>query len=251
MRSLFCGTFIVCLSLAATAPVRGDDAAASALLDKAIKAAYGNTDRTKNTAISWKGKGVFQGFGMPVEFTGEWFVQRPDKMKNQIDIDAGGMKISIIQVINGDKAWRSAMGEVKELTEDELAQSKEELYANAGVALAGLKDPKFKITMLPDLKVDGHTLQGIKVASAGHNDISLYFDDKGLVAKSVRKVKDMMSGQDVDQETVYSDYKDFDGVQRFKKITVKRDGKDFVDMEIAEYKTQDKFPDSVFSKPGE
>jgi hypothetical protein len=251
MRSLFCGTFIVCLGLAATTEVRGDDTAATALLDKAIKAAYGNTDRTKNAGISWKGKGLFQGFGIPAEFTGEWFVQRPDKMKNQIDVDAGGMKITIVTVVNGDKGWRSAMGDVKELTEDELSQSKEELYAGGVAALGDLKDPKFKITTIPEVKADGKTLPGIKVASAGHHDISLYFDDKGLLVKSVRKVKDMMSGQEVDQETIYSNYKDFQGVQRFKKMTIKRDGKDFVELEIEDYKTQDKFPDSTFSKPGE
>jgi hypothetical protein len=61
----------------------------------------------------------------------------------------------------------------------------------------------------------------------------------------------MMSGEEVDQETVYTDYKNFDGVQRFKKMTIKRDSKDFVEMEVTEYKTHDKIPDSVFGKPGQ
>jgi hypothetical protein len=250
MRSLLCGSFIGCLLLAPTRSAHGDDAAVSGLIDKAVKAAYGETDRTKKTGLSWKGKGLFHALDLPVEFTGEWFMQRPDKMKNQLDIEAGGMKTTIVQVLNGDKGWRSAMGGVMELTEDELAQGKEDLYAVAVTALAGLKDPKYKLSPLPDIKADGHTLHGVKVASDGHKDVSLYFNEKDLVAKSVRMVKDM-SGQEVEQETVYGDYKEFDGIQRFKKMTVKRAGKDFVEMEISEYKTHDKIADSEFGKPGQ
>jgi hypothetical protein len=172
MRSLLCGSFIVSLLLAPTRLARGDDAAVAGLIDKAVKAAYGETDRTKNTGLSWKAKGLFHAFGMPVEFTGEWFIQRPDKMKNQLDIEAGGMKLEIVQIFNGDKGWRSAMGEVKDLSEEELAQGKEELYAGAVNALVDLKDPKYKLSPLPDVKADGHTLHGIKVARPqGHQPL--------------------------------------------------------------------------------
>jgi hypothetical protein len=250
MRSLLTGLLVVFLALAPTRSARGDDAAVTGLIDKAVKAAYGGTDRTKNTGLSWKAKGLLHASGIPVEFTGEWFIQRPDKMKNELEVEANGMKFAVVEVINGDKGWRSLMGAVMELSDDELAQSKENLYHGAVAGLVDLKDPKFKLSSLPNIQADGHTLHGIKVTSADHKDISLYFNDKNLVAKSLRKVK-IMGGEEVDQETVFADYKDFGGVQRFKKMTIKRDGKDFVEMEISEYKTHDKIADSVFGKPGQ
>ena len=60
-----------------------------------------------------------------------------------------------------------------------------------------------------------------------------------------------MDGEEVDQEGFYSDFKaDADGIKRPKKQLMKREGKDFISMNIADLKTVDSLPDSTFTKPG-
>jgi hypothetical protein len=60
-----------------------------------------------------------------------------------------------------------------------------------------------------------------------------------------------MSGQEVDQDTLVGDYKDFDGVKRYTKMTIKRDGSDFIQMQASDYKTPESLPANTFDKPGQ
>ncbi len=106
-----------------------------------------------------------------------------------------------------------------DMDEKTVAESKEEVYALANrESVAGLKDPKVKLSSLGESKVGDRAVAGIKVSSEGHKDINLYFDkETGLLAKAGRKVKSM-DGEDVDQEAFYSDFKvDSDGIKRAKK----------------------------------
>jgi hypothetical protein len=230
-----------------------DSADARAIVDKAIQAVGGAEKLLKVDALTWKAKGKFSGLGEPIDFTGTWAVQ---PAKNQISVsiqlEFNGMQIKHVQVFDGTKGWVATMGDVKDMDESTLAESKEEVYASRIASLAGLKDPKVKITSIGDSKVDDRAVAGIKVTSESHKDISLYFDkETGLLIKALRKVK-AMSGEDVDQEALFSDFKvDSDGIKRPKKQEMKRDGKDFISMEITDLKAVDSLPGSTFAKPGE
>ena len=80
----------------------------------------------------------------------------------------------------------------------------------------------------------------MKVSHKGHADVSLYFDkDTGMLVKSERKAKDPMAGTDVQQENLYSDYQDIDGVKHYKKRTINRDGKVYNEINITEFKHVD------------
>ena len=49
----------------------------------------------------------------------------------------------------------------------------------------------------------------------------LYFDKQdGYLVKMQERVKGMTGGE-VDEETLYGDYRDFDGVRSYKKMTTK------------------------------
>ena len=79
--------------------------------------------------------------------------------------------------------------------------------------------------------------------------MNLYFDTKtGLLLKSETRVKDE-SGQEMTQESFFTHYKEFDGLKRPAKVVIKRDGKDFLNMDVSEYKLVEKLDDGEFAMP--
>jgi hypothetical protein len=253
MRKIFWASLGICLVLGAVASVRADDKDdVKAVIDKAIKARGGEEKLAKYKAFTIKSKGKINLMGNEIEFTNETAVQIPDKMRSYVEGEFGGVKFTRIQVVNGNKGWLSQMGNTEEMNEEQLNAAKEEQHAGRVVTLVPLKDPAFTLAPLGEVKVGDRPAVGVKVSHKGQKDINLYFDkEKGLLLKTQRRVKDMMTGQELDQETLFSNYKEVDGVQHPMKQTIKRDGNDFLTIEISEYKSHDKLDDKLFSKPSE
>jgi hypothetical protein len=251
MQKLTYGLLAITLVLVSGAWLRADDKAtdAKAIINKAIKATGGEEQLAKYKAVTWKGKGKINLMGTEIEFTIQAAAQPPKQSRGQSEADFNGMKFERLQVVNGDKGWISMMGNTEEMSEDQLATAKEELYAGWVATLEPLKDPAFKLTPLGESKVADQPAVGLKVSRQDHKDINLYFDkDKGLLVKLQRRAKDMM-GQEVDQETFYSDYKESNGLQHARKQKTKRDGSDFLAIDITEFKPVEKLDDSTFAKP--
>ncbi len=250
MRKIACGMCVWCLFLSFTVPARADEDQVKTILNEAITASGGAEKLAKHESEYWKGKGTVHLAGQQIEFAGEWWVKPPDKFRNVISIDAGGQKLDIVQVVNGNKGWRSAMGNTEDMNDEQLSTAKEEMYAGRVGMLIGLDKSEFKLAPLGDSKVGNVEAVGLKVSNSGHKDISLYFDKKThLLIKSQRLVHDEMSGQDVQQETIYGDYKDVDGVKRPGKLNIKRASNPYADLVISEYKRNQKLEDSLFGKP--
>src|SRR5262249_51138631 len=130
-------------------------------------------------------------------------------------------------------------------------EAQEELYAQSVETLVPLRDKAFTLAPVGEVKVGDQPAIGVRVSRKDHRDISLFFDkDKGLLLKSERIVKDEMAGgKEVLQESVYSNYKYTDAGLAAMKITIKRDGKPYVDSETKEVKLDEKLDDAVFGKP--
>jgi hypothetical protein len=64
----------------------------------------------------------------------------------------------------------------------------------------------------------------------------------------VAKVNNFM-GQEVTQETTYSDYKDMGGIKKAAKTIVKHDGEKLMEMQVTEFKVLDKVDPKTFEKP--
>jgi hypothetical protein len=242
---------VVWLFLGTGTFVRADDMP-KAIIEKAIKATGGEEKLGKYKAATWKAKGKINFGGTEIEWTGDFFSQPPKQMKSVIEVDFNGMKLTFIRVSNGDKGWIVQMGNTDEMSGDQLADAKEELYSNWISTLMPLKDGAFALAPLGESKVGDRPVVGVKVSHKEHKDVSLFFDkEKGLLVKSLRRVKDMMTGQEVDQETVYSDFKETDGIQRSMKMVAKRDGKDYLEAVTTEFKVVDKLDDGLFGKPSQ
>jgi hypothetical protein len=235
------------------AAVRADGPAeAKAVIEKAIKAAGGEEKLGKYRAGTWKAKGKINLAGTEIEWTGDFSAQLPKQMKSAIEAEFNGMKITFVRITNGDKGWLVQFGNPDEMNAEQLDDAKEENYANWVTSLLPLRDPAFSLSALGESKVGDRPAVGVKVSHKDHRDVSLFFDkENGLLVKSQRRFKDLMSGMEVDQETIYSDYKDADGIKRFTKMSSKRDGKDFLEAQITDFKPAEKLDDGVFGKPAQ
>jgi hypothetical protein len=252
MRHVLTGFIAAALIFQLSGPARGEDKGqAGPIIDKAIQAVGGEANLHKFKGATWKAKGTFYGLGEGLPYTSEAASQLPDKMRTKVEGEFNGQKFDIVTVINHDKAWRKMGGDSMALEGDQLEEAKEEAYAAYVTTLAPLKDSSYTLTSLGDSKVDGHAVVGVKVSSKGHRDISLFFDkDSGILLKSERKVKDTMGGGDeLMQETLYSDYKDIEGVKHPMKVTIKRDGKKFIEQENSDMKLAEKLDDKLFAEP--
>lgn len=154
-------------------------------------------------------------------------------------------------ILNGDQGWFVSMGNANDMTKEQIAEAKENRYSENTTRLLPLtKGDDYKIDVLPEGKVGVKPAVGVKVSSKGHRDVKLFFDkENGLLVKAEFKVKDDQSGIEVNQEAVYSDYKDVDGLKFPTKVVIKRDGNQFVEAELSDMKLVDKLDDKTFAKP--
>ncbi|HYH67981.1 MAG TPA: hypothetical protein VD866_25010 [Urbifossiella sp.] len=242
------------LALLATTSARGDDAAdARALIDKAIKAHGGAASLAKFKGGAVTFSGTFHGMGMKVPMTGTISTFGADRLKADIEVEAGGEKFRVIQVLAGDKGW-SKLGptETKDMSKDELAQGRNEQHAGYVAALTPLVGAAKSYTLAPagEMLVNDKAALGVKVSAKGRRDVTLYFDKTtGMLTRFDQTVNDEGSGREVAQETYQSDYKDVQGTKQPYKFVVKRDGKLYLEGEASEITLTETLDANLFVKP--
>jgi outer membrane lipoprotein-sorting protein len=244
---------VVVLALPAAGAARAEEQAATrAVIEKAIQARGGEEKLAQMKAMTFRSKGKLYGMGEGTDYTGEWAIQPPDKIRFQINFEANVMKVTFLFVFDGKQGWLKINDNTIELDEDAVAEAKEDFHAGRVETLVPLlKDKRFELSPLGAGKVGDHETVGVRVTHKGHRDINLFFDKKtGLLLKNERMIKDqMMGGKERTQETLHSDFKDVKGVQQPMKLVIKRDGEKHVEGEITDFQTEDKIDDSVFAKP--
>lgn len=223
---------------------------AQAIIDKAIKARGSEEALAKYKAVTTKGKGIFYGMGEGIPYTFEGSRQLPEKVKETVNAEIGGNPFKMTNVIGGDKGWTNTNGDTTEIEKDRLDGRKSEMHSQFVVTLAPLKDKTYTLTLLGESKQGDRTLVGVKVSSKGQKDVKLYFDkDTGLLAKAEFKGYHLMTGEEVNEEMTFSNYKDAEGIKEPMKVTIKYDGQKIIETEAAELKHHEKLDDSVFTKP--
>jgi hypothetical protein len=241
-----------CLTLALPGPVSAADGDARAAVEKAVKAVGGLDRLARFPAMTWKGKGKFYGLGEEVEFSAESAAAMADRMRSDINFEVKAMKIQYVMAVNGDKGWSKADGAVVDMDAETLAEEKANLYASwVARVWPLLKDPAFQLTPLGESKVGDRAVVGVKVSRKDRRDVSLFFDkDTGLLLKCEVRARDVGGGgNEFAQETLYGDYQETDGVKWPRKVTINRDGRRFVEIEVQERKLLEKLDDKVFAKP--
>jgi 1,4-alpha-glucan branching enzyme len=227
-----------------------DDAQASAILEKAIKALGGEEKLAKAKAITWKSKGTISFGDNDNPFTGQTTLQGIDHLRGEFEADFGGQMFKGVTVVAGDKGWRSFADMISEMDKDALQNEKRMMYLQfTSATLMPLKQKEFKLQTAADEQVAGKPAAALKVTGPDGKDFTLYFDKQSsLPVKQVAKVIGFM-GEEFTQETTYDGYKDFDGIKKATKIEAKRDGQKFIEQEITDFKVLEKADAATFSEP--
>jgi len=246
----FLGAVLVALFMCGSSAIRADDQDTKTTLDKAIMALGGEDKLSKATTVSWKSKGTITFNNNDNEISSRSTLQGLDHYRSEFDGKFGDNDVKGVVVLNGDKGWRKFGENDMEMDADAVANEKRTIYINAiPTTLVQLKGTGFKIEPAGEEKLGDKPAIAIKVTAPDGKDFKLYFDkESGLPVKLVAKVVGFQ-GEEYALETTYSDYKDFDGIKKATKVSSKRDGEKFVDLEITDFKVLDKVDPETFTQP--
>jgi hypothetical protein len=231
-------------------PARADEPEAKAVIDRAIKASGGEEKLSGVKAYSVKGKGTVVVENTDIDFTFETTAQGIDKFRATYEGEVGGEKFAGSTVVDGDKAWKKEQQEIRKLDGEKLANEKRGAYLEiAPTLLVPLRSKAFKLESAPEEKVGEKAAAVVRVTGPDGKDFTLYFDkETGLLAKISGQVADDDGQVDL-QETTVEDYKEFAGIKVATRSYVKRSGKRFVDVEVAEFKALDEVEPGTFAEP--
>jgi hypothetical protein len=252
MRRFLGAVVVTALILSAGGRARAEDAKdTKAILDKAIKALGGEEKLGKVKAATWKSKGTITFGDNENAFTSEATLQGLDHLRQSFEGEFGGNKIMGVTVLAGDKGWRKFGDMGGEMDKDALANEKRSVYLQViPMTIVPLKEKDFKVEAAAEEKVDGKPAVGLKITGPDKKDFTLYFDkESGLPVKMVVPKVTGFMGEEFTQETTFSDYKDFQGIKKATKVVNKRDGKDFLKVEITDFKVLDKVDPKTFNEP--
>ena len=240
-----------CVAVFGALWVHAQDNDLKAVLRKSIDAHGGADKLSKFKAATSKFKGTMDLMGQMRDIAGETSFQKPDKVKNSIDLDINGMQIPIIVVYDGKKMWVSTLGQTKEIDDDKvLKEMREGLQTEGAAGLIEFLDKPYELNPLGDVKVKEKDAIGIRVSKKGQRDFSLFIDKKThLILKTETRSFDSTSGQEVTQEKFITAFRDTDGLKVASKLVIHKDGKLFMNLDISETKIFEKLDDSTFAMP--
>lgn len=229
-----------------------DDAAkAKAVVEKAVKAA-GWDKNGANVHKTWTDKGTLHLGGEKLEYTGEWWFSGPDKYRMQVKLNFGGTDVAVTAVTNGDKAWESDGNQTREVADEKLEYTRNQVYLQWVYTLTPLLTEKgFTLKPIDGVKVGGAETNGVEVTHKDRPAVKLYFDAKtGLLAKAEVKVKNEFEGwKETTDEITFSEWKAGADKKMYPvKSTVTRGGTLLIETEASERKYADKLEAKLFEE---
>jgi hypothetical protein len=237
---------LLALSFAPLAPAGASDPSANAVLDKAIAALGGQEKLAKAAVYSWKAKGKVHADGADRPFDSQVTVNGLDQFRREFAF----ARFNGLLVINGDKGWRRARGNVLELDQTALAYEKRNAYLQTiPVTLLALKGKGFKLEIAGEEVVENRPANVLKVGTPDGKEFTLAFDKQdGLPVKEVATTIGA-GGREFTIETLMSDYKEFDGIKKATRMVVKGEGAASTEIHIIEFKVLEKVDPDAFAMP--
>ena len=141
-------------------------------------------------------------------------------------------------------------GLAQHVTEAQGLELKTSMYCqNIARLVPLLKDSKFTLIAVGDKLIDDKRAAAVRVASAGHKDITLYFDaESHLLVMLERPGFDAAGGQ-LDQQEFYSDFHTASGLKYSGKTKVVQNGKVTRESEVIEFQPLERVDAREFALP--
>jgi hypothetical protein len=228
---------------------RIDAKKARQIIEKGIKALGGEEKLDRYKALTFRGKATWYSKGRPDSaWTGECIARFPFQHRTTFK-PAEGIGRTQTTVLNGDKGWWKTGIDSTDIPPAFIANYRESLHAEVVATLTPLlKDKRYTLSLLGEAKVGGSDALGVMVGHKDHRDVKLFFDKRsGLLLKYERLVK--TDGTEKAREIFQSDYQDFSGIRRPRKLVFKSDEEEECVWEITEYKALEDVDESEFAKP--
>ena len=239
---------LVVLLLAATS-LRAQDAA-RAIVAKAIEAHGGQERLSKLRADQVHVRGHLFVEGKETPFVGETFVQFPAQFKNVMHLTTPKGRVTLVQILNGDKVLVTIDGQPQKVEPTALAEMRDMLQLNRAVRLVPLlTDRAYELSVIGETKINDRPALGMRVAAKGRRELKLYFDKETALLVKTEHTLDAGEGKEVRQEVYYSDFRDLGGFKRPVKLNAFRDGKKVMEAELTDVKYFEKIDDAEFTKP--
>jgi hypothetical protein len=245
--------YVVLLSSVTVA--RAQDKEGPALVEKAVKAHGGkeNILKLRVATVKFTLKGTRPGLplGGATDITVEETYQLPRQIKKVITGKQGPLPIKLAWAIDGDKVWiQDSDGEVKVQKWDQDNENSFRAYL-VMEQLARLSPDEYAMTALGESDVKGHKVLGVRVRSDKlRYDADLFFDKAtGLLRAMKSKNTHPISKKEILGESVFTDYKEVDGVKLFGTQVMAMDGKQAAEIRVSEVRFFKKLDGSVFAQP--
>jgi len=220
----------------------GDDDAARAIINKAIKAGGGEKNLARFESTIMKEKGTYYGMGEGLPYTSVIHMVRPDRFKMEV-LDVFTL------CLNGDKGWIKTGQDVMDMPKEEVEIQQINQRAGWIMSLLPLKDKAYAVEAAGAADVDGVKTSVVKVSRKDYPTVTLYFDKKSdHLVKSQFKTKSSEQKKEVMAEFRFSEFKTVDGVTMPHHVVMKHDGKLFVEADVTEMKAA-KLDAKTFAKP--
>jgi hypothetical protein len=238
---------VLVIGLAVTPSFAADDA--KEIIAKAVKANGGEEYLAKNRASVMSSKGTIDLPGLgEVEFTQEVSIMLPDKLKDSLQFSVMGQAVKVTTLVNGDKVSINVNGQDAPITDEVKKALNNALSMIQAMQLVPLlNDTSYKLSVFGEAKVEEKPAVGVTVSKKGESDITIFFDKKThLVSRIDFRTVDTATGNEVLEERIVQEYETKDGKPVPKKVTVKRDGKKFLQAEVTSVKRMEKLDESEF-----
>jgi hypothetical protein len=224
------------------------------VVEKAMKAIGDPAKQRRLQGFTCQCKGTISiADKVTLEMTGSWSVQGPNRFRAELVVHVNGRVDGGTMVLAGDKGWlqEQRTGKTEKVPEDILPLLQADLQAVRLAQKPGyLRGKDTRLSSLGEMKVNDKDAVGIKVSREGFPDLDLYFDkNTGLPVRGSMRVKEGKNGMEATHSFTFDEYKEFDGIKLFTKVSFHRDDQRVFEMELDTIQLQEQLDDGLFKKP--
>lgn len=254
MRYLLTLALLTGVGLAAPAQDIPD---AAAVVRKAI-AAHGGADALKAFGTSASTvKGTMTVPGAELTFTSDLLFAAPDKLRLTLRTEVNGLKLEMVQVMNGDAFAQTSNGKADTIDAAQKAEIRQAVVAQDVATLVPLLTDKYALKASADEKIGGDVANVLTATPTAKGTearpVTLYFDAKtGYLVRYVREALAPAEGgvpKKVKEDTKLADFKKFDGAMIATSAVATHDGKPFMAVTVTAVKALPMIDAKEFAVP--